>query len=145
MRRVLPLAFFLSSALLTGCAKDTEPMPAPVYLLDQRWVLTGIEGHAPSQQSGSSATDLFLSSVDSRNSGQAPCNRYGGKYQLTAGTAQLTFGDQFSTYAACADQNQEARYFQLLPQVRRYVISNGELSLYDAEHAQPLLVYKAAE
>ncbi|UOQ78696.1 hypothetical protein MUN84_09260 [Hymenobacter sp. 5516J-16] len=72
MRRVLPLAFFLSSALLTGCAKDTEPMPAPVYLLDQRWVLTGIEGHAPSQQSGSSATDLLLSSVDSRNSGRRP-------------------------------------------------------------------------
>lgn len=145
MRRLLPFILFTSMTLLTGCAKDTEPVPAPVYLLDQRWVLIEIEGQAPSQQPGNPATDLLLSSVGSNSSGQASCNRYGGSYLLASGTAQLRFSAQSATYATCSDQPQETRYFQLLPQVTRYAISNRRLALYDADHSQPVLVFKAAE
>ena len=38
MRRFLPLICSTTVGLLTGCAKDTEPVPAPVYLLDQRFL-----------------------------------------------------------------------------------------------------------
>lgn len=145
MRRLLPLLLFTGTALLTGCAKDMEPVPAPVYLLDQRWVLVEIEGQAPSQQPGSSATDLLLNAVGSNNTGQAACNRYGGSYLLNSGTSQLSFSTQFATYATCANQNLETHYFQLLPQVTRYAISNRRLALYDADHPQPILVFKAAE
>lgn len=142
--RLLPLLYLAVPALLTGCAKDTEPVPAPVYLLDQRWVLTELEGQAP-PTAGGTTTNLVLNSVGSTMSGRAFCNGYGGKYLLTAGSAQLTFAAPFSTYATCPEQTQETRYFQLLPQVTRYVINNRRLALYDAEHPAPLLVFKAAE
>jgi heat shock protein HslJ len=132
-------------ALLTSCAKDNEPVPAPVYLLDQRWELTELQGQAPPAQPGSTVPDLVLNSVGSTNSGRAFCNQYGGKYTLTAGSPQLSFATQGSTYATCADQDAETRYLRLLPTVARYVISNRHLSLYDAQHAEPLLVFKAAE
>ncbi|WP_460622906.1 META domain-containing protein [Hymenobacter tenuis] len=145
MRGSFLLTLLTSAALLTSCAKDSEPMPAPVYLLDQRWELVELEGQAISAQPGSTATDLVLSAVGSTNSGRAACNTYGGQYTLAPGSPQLRFGTQASTYATCAAQSQETRYLELLPQVTRYTISNHQLSLYDAAHAQPLLVYKAAK
>ncbi|WP_162303479.1 META domain-containing protein [Hymenobacter sediminis] len=145
MRRFLPLVFIAGTALLTSCAKDTEPVPAPLYLLDQRWVLAEIEGKAAGEQTGSTSTDLILSSVGSSNSGRAFCNQYGGQYQLAAASAGLRFSNQHATYATCSNQDLETRYLQLLPQVTRYSISNRQLALYDTEHAQPLLVFKAAK
>ncbi|MBX0291417.1 META domain-containing protein [Hymenobacter sp. HSC-4F20] len=144
IRRFLPLLCLAAPPLLTSCDKNTEPVPAPVYLLDQRWVLTEIEGQVPSTTRGAT-TDLVLNSVGSTNAGRAFCNNYGGKYLLTAGSAQLTFSAQYSTYATCAEQDQETHYFQLLPQVTRYTISNRRLALYDGEHTTPLLAFTAAE
>lgn len=145
MRRFLPLVFLASTALLSGCAKDTEPVPAPLYLLDQRWVLAEMEGQAPAGQPGGAGTDLVLSSVGSTNNGRAFCNHYGGQYQLAVGSGGLRFSAQHATLITCPDQALENRYLQLLPQVTRYTISNRQLALYDTEHAQPLLVFKAAE
>ena len=138
--------FLLGTATLLGsCTKGNEPVPAPVYLLDQRWVLTELQGQAPVAQPGSAIPDLLLNSVGNTNSGRAFCNQYGGKYTLAPGSPQLNFATQGSTYATCADQDAETRYLRLLPTVARYVISNRHLSLYDAQHAEPLLVFKAAE
>lgn len=137
---------FLSALLSLGsCAKDDEPVPAPIYLLDQRWVLTEQEGQPPVSQPNSTIPDLMLNSVGSTNSGRAFCNQYGGQYTLLPGSPQLSFSIQASTYATCAGQDAETRYLTLLPTVARYVISNRHLSLYDAQHAQPLLVFKASE
>lgn len=138
-----PPLFLAALALLSSCAKDDEPMPAPVYLLDQRWVLTELEGQVPVVQPSSSVPDLVLNSVGSTNKGQAFCNQYFGKYTLASGSPQLSFSIQGSTYATCAGQDAETRYLRLLPTVARYVISNRRLSLYDAQHAEPLLVFKA--
>ncbi|RSK46238.1 META domain-containing protein [Hymenobacter perfusus] len=138
-------SFLLLPALLLlgSCAKDDEPVPAPVYLLDQRWVLTELEGQPPVAQPSSTVPDLLLNSVGSTNNGRAFCNQYGGKYTLRAGSPQLSFSTQASTYATCAGQDAENRYLTLLPMVARYVISHRRLSLYDAQHAEPLLVFKA--
>ncbi|AHJ99372.1 META domain-containing protein [Hymenobacter swuensis] len=141
---VLRCLLFLPTLLFLGsCAKDDEPVPAPVYLLDQRWVLTELEGQSPTSQSSSAIPDLVLNSVGSTNNGRAFCNQYGGKYTLAPGSPQLGFSIQASTYATCAGQDAETRYLTLLPTVARYVISNRHLSLYDAQHAEPLLVFKA--
>ncbi|WP_177189641.1 META domain-containing protein [Hymenobacter actinosclerus] len=129
-----------ASLLLGSCSKDQEPMPAPLYLLDQPWQLTELAGKpAPA---GNGAASLTLSSVDNLSAGQAWCNQYGGRFMLVAGTSYLTFSDQASTRATCSEQLQETRYLDLLPQVRRYTISHRHLQLYDSEHSQPLLVFE---
>jgi heat shock protein HslJ len=133
------------AALLSSCAKDHEPVPAPVYLLDQRWILTELAGAPVPAANGRSGTDLLLNSVTGTDGGRAFCNQYGGKYTLAGNTAALTFGPQFSTYATCAMQPQETRYLELLPGITRYTIRNRQLALYDATHPEPRLVFKAAD
>ena len=137
------LALLLPASLLLGsCAKDNEPMPAPLYLLDQSWQLIEAEGKPVAVTAGGAATILTLSSVDNLSAGQAWCNQYGGKFMLVPGTSYLTFSGQASTRATCAEQPQETRYLNLLPQVRRYTISHRQLQLFDSERPEPLLVFE---
>ncbi|MCA8832017.1 META domain-containing protein [Hymenobacter pini] len=145
MTRMYAAAAVAAALVLAGCAKDDEPVPAPVYLLDQRWMLTEIDGEKLTAPAGSPTTYLTLSSVGGTNQGQSFCNQYGGQYTLASGTAQLTFGPQFSTFATCPSQHQETRYLTLLPSIARYTIENRQLALYDATHPEPRLVFRAAE
>lgn len=117
-------------------------MPAPLYLLDQSWQLIEAEGIPVVATAGGVATSLTLSSVDNLSAGQARCNQYGGTFTLVPGTSYLTFSGQASTRATCAEQQQETRYLNLLPQVRRYTISQRQLQLFDSERPQPLLVFE---
>ncbi|MDU0369634.1 META domain-containing protein [Hymenobacter endophyticus] len=135
-------ATLLSTTLLLGsCTKEDEPMPAPVYLLDQRWILRELNG----QTAPSSASELLLNSVDGSNRGKSFCNQYGGNYTLPGGSPELRFSEQFSTYATCAQQDQETLYLSLLPRVARYTIRERQLFLYNDTSAEPLLVFVAAE
>ncbi|WP_190242597.1 META domain-containing protein [Hymenobacter lapidiphilus] len=140
---VVLLALLLPASLLLGsCSKDHEPMPAPLYLLDQSWQLIESEGKPVPVPVGGVATSLTLSSVDNLSAGRAWCNQYGGQFMLVPGTSYLTFSGQASTRATCAEQKQETRYLDLLPQVRRYTISHRQLQLFDSERPQPLLVFE---
>lgn len=142
LRSVFSGFLLLSALLLGGCTKDDAPVPAPVYLLDQRWVLTELNGQTPP---GPTETTLLLPSAATRASGQAACNQYGGTYTLAAGSPQLHFGPQAATKATCPSQLAEYHYLSLLPQVERYLISGQTLQLFDATHAQPLLVFRVAQ
>ncbi|NVO83498.1 META domain-containing protein [Hymenobacter terrestris] len=140
---VVLLALMLPTSLLLGsCSKDNEPMPAPLYLLDQSWQLIEAEGIPVVTTAGGVATSLTLSSVDNFSAGQAWCNQYGGTFMLVPGTSYLTFSGQASTRATCAEQQQETRYLNLLPEVRRYTITQRQLQLFDSERPQPLLVFE---
>ena len=143
MSRPFYATLLLAGGLLSSCSKGSEPVPAPVYLFDQQWLLTQLEGQAIAAAPGTPATDLTLSSVDNTSNGHAACNQYGGTFVLTAGAARLTFSGQASTRATCPDQSLETRYLTLLPQVQRYVISRRQLQLFGSESAQPLLVFEA--
>ncbi|UYZ62698.1 META domain-containing protein [Hymenobacter weizhouensis] len=146
---MLPLSPLRSTLLLAAllglgsCAKDDAPVPAPVYLLDQRWVLTQVQGQPV--PAGTPETTLLLESVGNVNGGRAACNTYGGLYTLAAGTPQLRFTAQSSTRATCPEQAQETIYLQLLPNTARYAISNGTLRLYNDTHATPLLEFRAGK
>ncbi|WP_045689985.1 META domain-containing protein [Hymenobacter sp. AT01-02] len=142
LRPTLSCFLLVSTLLLGSCTKDDSPVPAPLYLLDQRWILTDVNGQATST---ASETDLLLPSSTARNSGRAACNQYGGAYELTAGSPQLRFSNQASTKATCPELAQETTYLALLPQVARYTISGRTLQLYDATHGQPVLTFRAAE
>lgn len=142
LRSVLSFLALVLSLSLSSCTKDDEPMPAPVYLLDQRWLLTEMNG-SPAPTSAS--TYLTLPSSGSDYSGRAYCNQYLGQYELIAGSPMLRFTTQGSTYATCGLQEQETQYLHLLRQTTRYVISNRTLRLYGAENAVPLLVFKVED
>lgn len=137
------LVFLLAAGLFSSCSKGSEPMPAPVYLLDQQWNLTEVAGEAAVTSPSQPAPTLTLHSVGSTNAGQAYCNPYGGRYTLAAGSPELHFTIQASGRANCPSGLQETQYLTLLPRVARYVISNRHLALYDDEHATPLLVFEA--
>ena len=145
MARSFYAILLIITGLLSSCSKGSEPMPAPVYLLDQQWVLTEMDGQAASITAGSASTYLSLSSVANTSTGQTSCNQYEGGFSLDNGSNQLTFSVQASTRASCAGQVQDSRYLALLPQIRRYAISNHQLRLYDATHAQPRLVFEVTK
>lgn len=142
LRSVLPFLALVLSLSFSSCTKDDAPVPAPVYLLDQRWLLTEMNGRpAPA----SAITNLKLPSSSSNYEGRAYCNQYFGQYELIAGSPMLRFTSQGSTYATCNLQEEELQYLELLRQTTRYVISNHTLRLYGAQDAVPLLVFKVAE
>ncbi|MFD2785077.1 META domain-containing protein [Hymenobacter rubripertinctus] len=143
MARIVYAPLLLAAGLFSSCSKGSEPVPAPVYLFDQQWLLTQLDGQAVTVTPGTSAPNLTLSSVDNTSSGHVTCNQYGGTFVLRAGASQLTFSGQASTRATCPDQPLETRYLTLLPQVTRYVISHRELRLFGVETGQPLLVFAA--
>ncbi|WP_126546676.1 META domain-containing protein [Hymenobacter amundsenii] len=130
--------------LLGGCTKGSEPAPAPVYLLDRQWQLLELQGQ-PVPATAESRTSLTLSSTNNTNTGLAFCNQYGGGFTMQPGNNALGFSPQASTNSYCSAQPLETRYLELLPQVRRYLISNRHLQLYDAEHEQPVLVFEVGK
>jgi heat shock protein HslJ len=142
LRSVLPFLALLLTLSFSSCTKDDAPMPAPVYLLDQHWQLTEMQGQPAPK---SATTNLTLPSSSSNYSGRAYCNGYGGQYELTAGSPMLRFPTQGSSYASCALLEEEIQYLALLRQTTRYAISNHTLRLYGPESEAPLLVFKVAE
>jgi len=69
-------------------------------------------------------------------SGNASCNSYGGGYQVSG--QEIAFGALFSTEMACMDppgvMEQEADYLQMLMQVSRFEIQDGNLVLFFDDH-----------
>ena len=139
----LRLALLAALLSLGSCAKDDAPMPAPVYLLNQRWVLTQVQGQPV--PAGTPETTLLLEAVGNAAGGRAACNTYSSLYTLAAGTPQLRFALPGSTRTTCPSQALESTYLALLPRTARYTISNGTLRLHDDTDAQPLLEFRAAQ
>ncbi|WP_019946359.1 META domain-containing protein [Hymenobacter aerophilus] len=139
------MPLLLPAALLLGsCSKGQEPMPAPLYLLDQTWQLSEQQGQpvekAPAPDG---AATLTLSSLGNVGTGQAGCASYRNTFLLVAGTDNLLFAPSARAPQACPRHEHETRYLSLLPQVRHYTISHRQLQLFDSEHEQPLLVFEA--
>ncbi|QJX46333.1 META domain-containing protein [Hymenobacter taeanensis] len=141
-RSVLSCLALSLSLVLSSCTKGDEPVPAPVYLLDQRWVLTEIKG----KETPKNATaDLLLQAASNAYICHSYCNQLMGTYELAAGTPALHFPTGGSTFALCNEIEAETAYSAALHQTARYVISNRTLRLYGAESGQPLLVFRAAD
>lgn len=77
-------------------------------------------------------------------SGNSGCNSYGGSYTVSGSV--LAFNKVFSTLMACADQgvnDRETAFQRALSKVALFEISNGQLSLKDANGAV-ILVFSPA-
>jgi heat shock protein HslJ len=106
----------------------SEPAAATASLDGREWLLVDLgQQPAPPGAGGRPATIRF-DPTNGRASGFAGCNRYGAEYSIAGDS--LRFGPAISTKMACADGDQlERSYLAVLPEVRRYQLSDSTLVL----------------
>jgi hypothetical protein len=76
--------------------------------------------------------------------GLATCDALAGQFTLGASTGQLTISQITTSKGGCTSPAVGSRYLAILPQTSRYEISGDMLRLYDAQAAQPRLIFQAA-
>jgi len=94
-----------------GCGGDPIVAPARVPVIEGKWLIETVDGHAI--RGGRQASVSF---ADGRISGNGGCNGFGGSYRFARGT--LTAGPLISTKMACLGpvMLEEQAIFQLLGQ-----------------------------
>jgi heat shock protein HslJ len=134
MKRVLIALLVVFSTLSFGCLQADGSDNA---LAGTAWRLTGWSAATPdpAQFATTAAFD------DSRISGKAAVNSYGGACTATAG-GDFSIGPLQSTMMAGTPEAMQAeqQYFTLLAQARKYTVTESTLTLLDAE-AKALLVF----
>jgi putative lipoprotein len=122
-----PLATLaLAALLLSGCATPVSPVSD---LEGPTWVLRDIDD--ASIMDGSYA-DLTIAS-DGTFHGNASCNGYGGKAQISGQT--ISFGRVISTQMACmpaGTMRQEAHFLDALGRIAHWHVAGRALSMADA-------------
>ena len=115
------LILFTVLALLSACSTQAN-------LVDTNWQLTSLAGKSPLAE-----TNVTLNFSKDAIGGNDGCNTYGGSYTSTKDT--ITFGnDIFSTMMYCTDEIavQYSTYYDTLNRAATYKITDGTLSLFDA-------------
>jgi hypothetical protein len=145
MNKHLTLLFlYLGAALaLGGCQDD----PAPIdKLLNTRWMLIQVDAFPIMASSYSFDYDSYIqfTRAGNRVQGLATCDALAGQFTLGASTGQLTISQITTSKGSCTSPSVGPRYLAILPQTSRYEISGDMLRLYDAQAAQPRLIFQAA-
>ena len=122
MKTILSL---FSLLLLFSCAtKQSETQKADNTLYNT-WQLTHLNN-----EKVSFTTTLIVTKAN--YSGHAACNNYGGSLSILKNT--IVFGATRATKMACSNLNKEQQYFNMLPKIHYYKISNNILLFYDAKN-----------
>ncbi|MFD1871995.1 META domain-containing protein [Hymenobacter bucti] len=145
MNKQLTLLFlYLGAALaLSSCQDDPEPTDK---LLNTRWMLVQIDAFplvASSYYEDNQSYIQFAASGQ-RMTGLAACDAISGQFTLSASARQLTISQVTTAKGSCTSPVIGPRYLATLPQTSRYEISGDKLRLYDAQAAQPRLIFQAA-
>ncbi|MBA4383607.1 MAG: hypothetical protein C0410_02625 [Anaerolinea sp.] len=121
-KQIIVISLILTlMVLLSACSIQAS-------LADTKWQLTSLAGKA-------ALTDVKVTLNFSKDAigGSDGCNTYGGSFKAAKDT--LTFGnDIFSTEMYCTDEIavQYQVYYESLKQTATYKITEGNLSLIDA-------------
>ena len=133
----MPLFRFLSLIIplsLAACAHGGGA-PSAADLQGAEWVVADIAG------GGIVANSRVTLNFDAegRSGGMGSCNTYGAGYQIEGD--KITFEQPFSTMMACepALMEQERRYFDLLPQIRRFNIADDGALILSAEDGRKII------
>lgn len=138
------LFFYLGVALaLSSCQDDPEPTDK---LLNTRWMLKQIDAFPLTLSSFYEDNQSYIQFATSgqRMMGLAACDTILGRFALSSGTQQLTISQLTTAKGGCTSPGIGPRYLAILPQTSRYEISGDMLRLYDAQAAQPRLIFQAA-
>lgn len=109
-------------ALMTACTTQAS-------LVDTKWQLISLAGNSPLPD-----VNVTLNFSKDAIGGSDGCNTYGGSYKINKET--ITFEDDiFSTMMYCTDEIavQYQVYYETLKQTATYKITDGILSLMDAQ------------
>lgn len=96
---------------------------------NRRWVLVELNGKPWEIVLDSEPVYLELDSKQSRVTGNAPCNRFFGTYELSAGNRLRFASDIGSTRRACGQLDRERELFEMLARVDTYAIVDEMLVL----------------
>ena len=143
-KRFIFLVGCLGNTLLLGsCQHDPEPNDK---LLNTRWMLTQVDALPLGLSSYSLDYNSYVQFVGVGNQvrGLATCDILQGQFTLVTSTRQLTIRQLNVAQSSCAATNFANRYLAALPQTSRYEIRGDLLQLYDAQAAQPRLIFQAA-
>lgn len=139
------LSLCLGTALLLGgsCQRDPEPSNE---LLNTRWMLVQVDAFPLTLSSYYKDNQSYIQFATSgqRTMGLAACDTILGRFTLSTGTHQLAISQLTTAKGGCTSPVVGPRYLAILPQTSRYEISGDMLRLYDAQAAQPRLIFQAA-
>lgn len=141
------LSLCLGATLLLGNCQRTSDAPEPnSELLNKRWMLKQVDATPVAVSSYSLDYDSYIQFTGAGNQvrGLATCDVLQGKFTLGGGTRQLTISQLNVAQSSCTVPYTANRYLAALPQTSRYEISGDLLRLYDAQAAQPRLIFQAA-
>jgi len=130
MKRLLRFSVLLATAVIAGCAGRTDVKAiAADPLKDTRWQLAKIE-YMDDTTLKPDDPGRYTLSFDARGKVniQADCNRMNGNYTFMAPSG-LEFGPLMSTRAMCRPESLYNRLANELPDVRSFVIRDGDLHL----------------
>ncbi len=123
---------------LGGCLNGTPAAKQSASLTQTQWNIVEISGYDGAL---TRRAYLYLSEAnESRVSGFAGCNRFGGTYTKTAD--RLSFGPLMATRMYCPAMPQENALFNALKQVERFTLEHDELTLIGKD--KPLLKLRTA-
>jgi para-nitrobenzyl esterase len=130
MKRPLRFSVLLAIAVVAGCAGQTESKTSATDpLKDTRWQLLKIEYMDDTTVTPDNPGKYTLAfDAQGKVSIQADCNRMSGTYTFTAPSG-LEFGPLLSTRAACPPESLYNRLANDLPDIRSFVIKDGDLHL----------------
>lgn len=119
MRKIF-LAFMLMT-LVVSCGSLPQFGKKQASIVNTQWTLV---------ETGSSPKVPTLNVENNRISGTGGCNNYFADIVLNTKNGSFVAGSIGSTRMACSNMTSEQNFFDLLAQVNRYDLNNGELELY---------------
>lgn len=110
----------------------------------RRWRLVELNGRPVEPPADREGAYLELDAAQGRVSGNASCNGFFGRYELTSNN-RLRFGPNLaSTMMACPDLEREREFLDMLERVDNYSLGDGTLSLNRARMA-PLARFRSVD
>jgi para-nitrobenzyl esterase len=130
MKRFLNFSVLSAIVFIAACAGQTDhKASATDPLKDTRWQLVKIEYMDDTTLKPDDSGKYTLAfDAQGKVSIQADCNRMSGTYTFSAPSG-LEFGPLLSTRAACPPESLYNRLANDLPDIRSFVIKDGELHL----------------
>jgi putative lipoprotein len=111
--------------------EDVDRPPSHAPLENTYWTLVRIGDRTVTPPRNRRPPHLVLEPKEQRVRGSGGCNTLGGPYTLDG--SQLRFGRLFTTRMACVEgMDVEARFFEMLEQVRAWSVSGERLELLDS-------------
>jgi heat shock protein HslJ len=134
LNRIRLLSFIAPASMLLAACAHSGAGPSAADLQGAEWVIEHIAGGGIIDNSR--VTLNF--DTEGRSGGMGSCNTYGAGYNIEG--SKITFEQPFSTMMACAPalMEQERRYFDLLPEIRRFAIADDGALILSTEDGRTI-------